>query len=105
MGEVAQEHVWDQWPRSGCYHGPLGRCDHWVPYGTVLLITVLQRLFYYDQTKAGSRLTLDDTSILPALGDAMRGALSVRHSENIVERVARVSSSQLRGMIQRFTYV
>jgi hypothetical protein len=35
----------------------------------------------------------------------MRGALSVRHSENIVERVARVSSLQLRGMIQRFTCV
>ncbi|KAN0140166.1 Thioredoxin-like fold [Lactarius tabidus] len=54
-----------------------------------VVITDHSRLVYYDQTRAGSRLTLDDTSILPALGDAMRGALSVRHSENIVERVAR----------------
>jgi hypothetical protein len=61
-------------------------------YGAVLLTTMLQRLVYYDKTRAGNRLTLDDTSILPALGDAMRGALSVRHSENIIERLARVSS-------------
>lgn len=54
---------------------------------------MLQRLVYYDQTRAGNRLTLDDASILPALGDAMRGALSMRHSENIIERLARVSPS------------
>ena len=54
---------------------------------------MLQRLVYYDQTRAGNRLTLDDASILPALGDAMRGVLSVRHSENIIERLARVSPS------------
>ena len=63
-----------------------------MPYRAVLLIAVWQRLVYYDQTSAGKRLTLDETSILPALGDAMRGALSVRYSENIVERLARVSA-------------
>lgn len=51
-----------------------------------------QKLVYFDTTRAGSRLTLDDASVLPALGDAMQGVLRVRHSENIVERVARVSS-------------
>ena len=57
-----------------------------------LLIFVSQRLVYYDKTKAGSRLTLDDASIFPALGDAMKEALSVQYSENIVERLARVST-------------
>ena len=48
---------------------------------------------YFDSTKTGSRLTLEDAIILPALGDAMNGALNVRHSENIVERIVRVSPS------------
>ena len=65
---------------------------------------MLQRLVYYDQTNAGKRLTLDD-SLLPALGDAMRGALSVRHSESIIERLSRVSPPKLRYMIQSFTRV
>ena len=51
-----------------------------------------QRLIYFDTTRTGNRLTLDDASVFPALGDAMKGTLSVRHSENIVERVARVSA-------------
>lgn len=53
----------------------------------------LQRLVYFDSTRTGSRLTLDDAIILPALGDAMKGTLNVRHSENIVERIVRVSPS------------
>lgn len=52
---------------------------------------VSQRLVYFDTTRTGSPLTLDDATIFPALGDAMKGTLSVRHSENIVERLARVS--------------
>jgi hypothetical protein len=52
---------------------------------------VSQRLVYFDTTRTGSHLTLDDASIFTALGDAMKGTLSVRHSENIVERLARVS--------------
>jgi hypothetical protein len=57
------------------------------------LIFVSQRLVYFDSTRTGSRLTLDDGIILPALGDAMKGTLNVRHSENIVERIVRVSPS------------
>jgi hypothetical protein len=57
------------------------------------LIFVSQRLVYFDSTRTGSRLTLDDANILPALGDAMKGTLNVRHSENIVERIVRVSPS------------
>jgi hypothetical protein len=56
-------------------------------------MSVPQRLVYFDSTRAGSRLTLDDAIILPALGDAMKGTLNVRHSENIVERIVRVSPS------------
>lgn len=48
---------------------------------------------YFDSTRTGSRLTLDDAIMLPALGDAMTGTLNVRHSENIVERIVRVSPS------------
>lgn len=48
---------------------------------------------YFDSTRTGSRLTLEDAIILPALGDAMDGTLNVRHSENIVERIVRVSPS------------
>lgn len=54
-----------------------------------------QRLVYFDTTRAGSHLTLDDARIFPALGDAMEGTLSVRHSENVVERLARVSPRNL----------
>ena len=57
------------------------------------LIFVLQQLVYFDSTRTGSRLTLDDAIILPALGDAMKGTLNVRHSENIIERIVRVSPS------------
>ena len=59
-----------------------------------LLISALQRLAYFDTTRTGNRLTLDQESIFPALGDAMKGALRVRYSENIMERLARVSSHQ-----------
>jgi hypothetical protein len=48
---------------------------------------------YFDSTRTDRRLTLDDVIILPALGDAMKGNLNVRHSENIVERIVRVSPS------------
>jgi hypothetical protein len=57
------------------------------------LIFASQRLVYFDSTTTGSRLTLEDAIILPALGDAMKGTLNVRHSENIVERIVRVSPS------------
>jgi len=53
------------------------------------------RLAYFDTTRAGSRLTLDDANIFPALGDAMKGTLRVRYSENIVERVARYINNKL----------
>jgi len=53
------------------------------------------KLVYFDATRAGSRLALDDASILPALGDAMQNVLRVRHSENIVERVARYMNQKM----------
>ncbi|KAH9986801.1 thioredoxin-domain-containing protein [Russula vinacea] len=53
------------------------------------------RLVYFDTTRTGSPLTLDDATIFPALGDAMKGTLSVRHSENIVERLARSINKKL----------
>jgi hypothetical protein len=68
--------------------------DHSVSLSTRFiewLIYVSQRLVYFDTTRTGSHLTLDDASILPALGDALKGKLRVRHSENVVERLARVS--------------
>jgi hypothetical protein len=60
-------------------------------YLSVLLIFVSQKLVYFDRARTGGRLTLDEAIIFPALGDAMNGELSVRYSENIVERLARVS--------------
>jgi len=75
---------------------------------TQVVITDHSRLVYYDQTRAGNRLTLDDTSILLALGDAMRGALSVRHSENIIERVARFINKKfiaVEGMVSEHPWV
>ena len=50
---------------------------------------------YFGSTRTGNRLTLDDAIILPALGDAMKGTLNVQHSENIVERIVRVSPSSV----------
>jgi len=73
-----------------------------------VIITDHSRLAYYDQTRAGNRLTLDETSILPALGDAMRGALSVRHSENIVERLARYINKKfiaIEGLVSEHPWV
>jgi hypothetical protein len=58
----------------------------------MLLMFFSQRLVYFDTARAGGRLTLDEAIIFPALGDAMKGSLSVRYSENIVERIARVST-------------
>ncbi|KAI0250506.1 thioredoxin-domain-containing protein [Lactifluus subvellereus] len=62
-----------------------------------VVITDHSRLIYFDTTRNGNRLALDDANIFPALGDAMKGALKVRYSENIVERLARVSSLAFRG--------
>ncbi|KAH8999546.1 thioredoxin-domain-containing protein [Lactarius akahatsu] len=90
-----------------------GRWANWLKsmYGinspARVVITDHSRLVYYDQTRAGSRLTLDDT-ILPALGDAMRGALSVRHSENIIERLARYINKKfiaVEGMVSDHPWV
>jgi hypothetical protein len=69
-------------------------------YAAELLTFMSQRLAYFDTTRAGSRLALDDANIFPALGDAMKGTLRVRYSENIVERVARVSFSKHRAGIR-----
>jgi len=53
------------------------------------------RLVYFDTTRTGGHLILDDARIFPALGDAMEGTLGVRHSENIVERLARYVNNKL----------
>ncbi|KAI0273123.1 thioredoxin-domain-containing protein [Russula aff. rugulosa BPL654] len=62
---------------------------------TQVVIVDHSRLVYFDSTRTGSRLTLEDAIILPALGDAMKGALNVRHSENIVERIVRYMNNKL----------
>jgi len=62
---------------------------------TQVVIVDHSRLVYFDSTRTGSRLTLDDAIILPALGDAMKGTLNVRHSENIVERIVRHINNKL----------
>ena len=93
LGELAQEYVWHQEPRTGYHCRPFGAsADVLVMHLVGLLKLMSQRLIYFDTTRTGNRLTLDDASVFPALGDAMKGTLSVRHSENIVERVARVSA-------------
>lgn len=93
LGELAQEYVWYQKPWTGYHCRPFGTfADVLVVHPVGLLIVMSQRLIYFDTTRTGNRLTLDDASVFPALGDAMKGTLSVRHSENIVERVARVSA-------------
>ena len=93
MGELAQEHVWYQASWTGHHYRPFGTFARvLVVHPAGLLIFVSQRLIYFDTTRTGNRLTLDDASIFPALGDAMKGTLSVRHSQNIIERVARVST-------------
>jgi len=73
-----------------------------------VVITDHSNLVYYDQTRAGNRLTLDHTSILPALGDAMRGALSVRYSENIIERLSRYINKKfiaVEGMVSEHPWL
>jgi hypothetical protein len=96
MDELAQEYVRYQASRAGYHCGPFGTSAYvLVVHLAGLLIFASQRLIYFDTTRAGTRLTLDDASIFPALGDAMKGTLSARHSENIVERVARVSTCRV----------
>ena len=90
MDELAQKHVRHQRSGTSCHCRPFGT----PVYTTRILsslIFVLQRLVYFDTTRTGGHLTLDDARLFPALGNAMEGTLSVRHSENIVERLARVS--------------
>ncbi|KAI0269411.1 thioredoxin-domain-containing protein [Gloeopeniophorella convolvens] len=60
-----------------------------------VVITDHSKLVYFDTSKAGSRITLDSTVVLPTLGDAMKGTLRARHSENVVERIARYLNNKL----------
>ena len=49
-----------------------------------------QRLVYYDVDPFGEPVKLTPASLFPTINGAARGTLSYKHSENIVERLARV---------------
>ena len=46
---------------------------------------------YYDKDPLGERVQLTSASLFPTINGAARGTLAYKHSENFVERLARVS--------------
>ena len=56
-----------------------------------------QMLVYYDTDPFGEKVQLTAASLFPTINGAAHGTLSYRHSENIVERVARVGATQSRS--------
>jgi protein disulfide-isomerase len=54
---------------------------------------LLQRLLYYDQTQSGQVIKLTSTSIFSVVDGALAGTLTAKHSENRIERMARVCST------------
>ena len=49
-----------------------------------------KRLVYYDVDQYGGKIALSPKSIFSAIHGALNGTIAYRHSENIVERLARV---------------
>lgn len=60
-------------------------------YMTTLTNTV-QHLVYYDVDQHGETIQLNSASIFSTINGALAGTISYKHSENMVERFARVSS-------------
>ena len=52
-------------------------------------------MIYYDVDPLGDKLKLSSESIISALDGVLAGTLSYKHSENVVERGARVSHIHL----------
>ena len=50
----------------------------------------LQRLVYYDVDPFGEKVSLTAASLFPTINGAATGTLAYKHSENVVERLARV---------------
>lgn len=50
-----------------------------------------QRLLYWDTDKDGQKITLSSNSIFSAIEGAESGAITAKPSENIMERIIRVS--------------
>ena len=55
----------------------------------------LQQLIYYDTNAKGNKIAFDAESITVAVKDVIAGKVSYKNSENIVERMVRVSFSYL----------
>jgi thioredoxin domain-containing protein 5 len=64
-----------------------------------------QRLIYYDKDPSDSRIKLTSTSLFPTIEAAATGQISFKHSENFIERMARVRPFQTFVTIQPFLIV
>ncbi|THH16918.1 hypothetical protein EW146_g3797 [Bondarzewia mesenterica] len=53
------------------------------------------KLIYYDTEPSGDKIQLSSTSILAALKGALSGGYRAKHSENVVERMARYLNNKL----------
>lgn len=56
----------------------------------LLIVLDIQRLIYYDKDQDGQPIRVTSASIFATLDDVANGTLRAKHSENIVERLARV---------------
>ena len=96
---------WGTWLKSmyGLKAGSLPRAivaDHSVSddseqVGKSKLLTAtwggaLQRLVYYDTDPFGESVKMTAASLFPTINGAAKGTLAYKHSENMVERLARV---------------
>lgn len=59
-------------------------------FGQFMGADSVQRLVYWDVDQFGSKIALSAKSIFSAVTGALNGTISYKHSENFVERMARV---------------
>ncbi|KAI1792500.1 thioredoxin-domain-containing protein [Ganoderma leucocontextum] len=59
------------------------------------VVTSHSRLVYYDVDPFGEKVTLTSGSLFPTINGAATGTLAYKHSENIVERLARYLNNKL----------
>ena len=64
-----------------------------LPQAYTRFMYMIQRLVYYDRYKDGSQFELSPGGLVKAVDQVSKNKLSSKHSENIVERAARVSLS------------
>ncbi len=60
-------------------------------------------MVYYEIDQHGEKIKFNAPSIFSTINGAIAGTISFKHSENIVERIARVSLYVLRGISKRST--